>query len=452
MNTVRLPSASGIWLAYLCPLSAALGGRRARTAQMEAGTVAHRALERAARLTNPAAPFTPDDASADLRAQLDHWWSWRWSAETVAWWPPTGPAEVEVGIAIDLERLTARRIPARHPETGYDEAGLVDGEIPCTADLIIPPGEEDGVAEVVDWKSSLELDLSVVEHEARWRRQVTVYAVAASLLYGGCDVRVRTVQVGPDGPREGEPVLVSAFELLGVAAELAELQEQAREQARRLAAGETPDARPGAHCASCPAAGHCPRAREAIEAVVIEATPANDSERPLIRLRAPESGRDVGELLTTIALARGFLDELETATRAWVAEQPGGVVELGDGRVAGYERVNGHRIVDMSVPGAVSLLGGIVGPDRVEAVAPRRTSIEAIERAVRARITHQPGVRLERGAIKRALDGALATLTAAGVIRTGGTPAPRWFCRASKATPEALIEQKLRASLVGGKS
>ena len=432
-----LPSASGMWIADACPLSPRLGGQREATPDMLHGIEAHALIERAAALTSPAALDLDPVEDEALRAQLHAWWEWRWSPEVVAWWPP-GTGEREVGVALDVEACTARRIPPRHPETGYAAANLSPTEVACTLDLAMGPGA-DGVAEVVDWKTT-----TATEPRARpgWGRQVAIYSAAWSLLHEGCDVRRRVVQVGPDGADERPAEVVGEFEALGVVAELREL--------RRLAfAPEAPEPRPGMHCSMCPGAGRCPAAREAAELAVTKAAPpAVASANAQYELGRPVDAAHAAWLLERVALAERFLQGVLAEVRGWVSEQPGGVVELPNGRTVGFERQEGDRYLDFTVPGAFAALAEIVGAERADRVAVRRASLKSVELAVRAAL-FEGGGKLPRGSIKRAEEDANVRLQSAGVLKRHAA-ALAWFNRQTKGTHPALVESKLAASVASG--
>lgn len=269
---VRL-SASGLWRAKKCPASTVLPAVRRVHADAIAGTEAHAVLEKSP--------------------------------------PPGGLAEV--AFALDPETGKAREI-GRGIGRGYYEAGLLDTEIPGTADLIIP-GEP---VVVRDYKTGHGYMVSA----PRDNLQLGHNAVCASRVFGASEavIEVEHTQTG-----EVESVLLDSMDLSERAAEIREVWREAYRARAALARGDTPRIVEGDHCWRCEAFAHCP-------AKLGLALTLSTGEIAKVLPTTELTAQAVAEGWSRLKAAKKLLGEVEGIYRGFAAGQP---VSLGGRRMLG---------------------------------------------------------------------------------------------------------------------
>ena len=459
MRLVNLPSMSSFWRLYHCNAWPELGeghasrtskGEIDRSTRMAIGSWVHYQI--AAHLRGEAPPPVPtswledpvteagrqafEETVAAACATVERWCEWyaEQGGFADAW-----DVAIEQPLAFHALDGTARVLMLSGARA-YEE-DLEAFEIPGTPDLAFK--EENGgdpLGVVYDWKTTLEVELPFAREA--WDRQLRLYAVAWSALHDDMDVEIRTLQVGPDDVAERR-VRLDAMELSSIRGAI-------RDAVLAYAKGHG-DPTPGPHCDGCPSRSICPVGGElALEAIEeIEPTPpAGVAALPVrFALARPTSPAQAAWLWDRIGLAEAFLDGLRAEVRAWVADQPGGSVTLPDGRVAGmFEQSS--RSIRLEAPGAYAALAGELGAEVAEEIAPRWTSMAAIERAVRAKCSKAGG---GRGTLKVGKERVLAALSAVpGALHEGKATVFRVKKpgkRRAQATPDDQLEAKLRASV-----
>jgi PD-(D/E)XK nuclease superfamily len=462
MRLVNLPSMSAFWRLSHCPAWPQLGEgpphrssseETDRATRMAIGSWCHAAIAAILRGEPqpplPVASWTDEKATdagrvafvescAAACATVDRWIEWyRTSGVGDAW-----DVAIEQPIALHALDGTARALLLSR-DRAYDE-DLEAFEIPGTPDLackmLIGPDEPRLV--VFDWKTTVELELP--EAREAWAMQLQLYALAWSAMNDDAAVEVRTLQVGPDDVRE----TVQPLEEMDLAAARASLRDAVIAYAKG-----TNDPRPGPHCSGCPSRSVCPvGGAMALQAVELVEPPPPDGVAVLpvrFALARPESPAHAAWLWDRLGLAEAFLDGLRAEIRAWVADQPGGAVRFPDGRVAAmFEQSS--RSLHLESPGAFAALAGELGPEAAEAIAPRKTSMAAIERAVRERLS-KAGVVPARGALKEGRERVVTALRGVGAMRESTALVFRVRKPAASkrltATPDDQLEAKLRASV-----
>lgn len=450
-------SASSIWRLRHCGLWPHLPHHKEELSADDprlVGTDAHTALAALVGVQDPTADYQeiaalaihvarqPDEDVIEATPRLDgpaaavvdRWWEWRWSG--AAAWLSGGSVRPEVAVAVDLETGDGRLLRVDAPR-GYDR--LTPTEVPGTIDVAVSEDEQ-GPVVVADWKTTQELELPHAREA--WLTQLRVYALAWSAIHDDADVVCRVVQIGPDEVREH----VLALDPLDCAEARTELLATLRRSSPQA------PATPGSHCSGCPARRSCPAGKAVAEDAVAKSAPTPQTLEPVVYpLTRPTDEAHAAWLYDRVRLARAYLDGVEAELRAWVQEQPDGAVGFPDGRRAGMVEMV-ERKLDLSVPGAFARLAALFGPERAEAMAPRRASIASVEGAARAQVLSRGG-RAPRGAIKQAIEEAMRELEATGAVRLTRHLEFRVRAPATKrapgphATPPEQLEEALAASV-----
>jgi len=450
-------SASNIWRLRYCGLWPHLPHYEEEPSPDDprrVGTDVHTALAALAGIQDPTADYQeiaalaihvarhPDDDVIDAPVALggpvatlvDRWWEWRWS--DAAGWLSASAVCPEAAVAVDLASGRARLLRVDAPRA-YPKLGQT--EVPGSIDLALPPAADGGVS-VADWKTTQELDLPHASEA--WMTQLRVYALAWSALHDDADVACRLVQVGPDEVRERTMVL-DPLDCAELRAELLSMLHRSSPKA---------PATPGSHCSGCPARRSCPAGKAVAEDAIVKSAPPTTTAADTFPLARPTNEAHAAWLYDRVRLARAYLDGVEAELRAWVQEQPDGAVVFPDGRRAGMVEMS-ERKIDLSVPGAFARLASLFGPERAEAIAPRRVSITSVEDAARAKVLAHG--RAPRGAIKTAIEEAMRELECTGAVRVSthlefrvkAAPKPRRGGPHPHATPPEQLEEALAASL-----
>jgi hypothetical protein len=223
-----------------------------------------------------------------------------------------------------------RALGALASHRGYREAGLHDGWLAGTADLIAI-GVRDGVrvAVVGDWKSGWSK-----RTEARRNPQLLFLAKLAMAVFDCQAAEVFLVVVEEGVPPRVDHACLGPFDIAVFTAELERSLEDV-DTARRIRAanGQLRQAA-GAHCTHCPAFVHCPAKRALISA--IPTATALD-----LRRADEEDAQAIAERFEWYQQAEAAMSRLKAAFREWALTRP---ITLSDGKVYGPVLVGNETI------------------------------------------------------------------------------------------------------------
>lgn len=247
---LTLLSASGLKLASLCEMSAAVDLERVDIGPVEAratGVAFHSLVEFAVEAGAASARCADEKANALFVSWARHYLPVDASIQR----------ETEVTYCFDVESREWR-ILGKGLQRRYEEAGIRPTEVPCTIDLV----QSDMFAgfRVVDYKTGAQRDREPIEQH----KQLRMGACGVARVHQLNEITAVVSYITEDDVEE-QYATFSEFDFLRVEDELIELFH---------AAAFTPKARPGAHCSSlwCSAAASCPAATRALDEVVATAS------------------------------------------------------------------------------------------------------------------------------------------------------------------------------------
>lgn len=366
---MRLPTASSLWLASLCPASHILPQTRLTSPEMARGTAVHRYLERLpevgrARALDEVPPEHREmceriDPAQVPQGEREAAYAWNVDTGEVVW--------LGNGIGRDYTAALRRRLEehaqgqvVRDEGTGQqrhgNDAGADGrsrprgiGEVPPapeqeegeaathragtdvrgrwifgTADVV----ETDGPAPVVsDYKvTDVPIDGNSLLKPAGQSHQLRFLALAVARLTGADAVEVAHLRVGGDGRIDGsDRAGLGYFDLAQVGEEVRGIVAGVE----RAAAQAQPDLSPGDHCRFCPAAQRCPSTRALIGQLIEDLDMA-----PLPVIADAVAWQWVKE-------ARAALDLLDQELRRRAALMP---IHLPDGREVREVEVEQRRL------------------------------------------------------------------------------------------------------------
>lgn len=379
------PSASSLALLDSCSWWArdeVPAAPRVETDYQALGTAVHAAIE----VTLDAGEPVLDELTGllwdvGLDELLTAYRAWReWCDEQSGAW------DAEVAVAWDRESDTAREMTV----SSHRAYSLTPLEIPGTMDALALEGR---TATVYDWK--IGDDWQGYTAPARENRQLALYALAVSRLYELDEVTVCIVHIASDGLWVDSHTY-DAFDLDALA--------HAFRAALDAVSESVPV--PGAHCGRCPAAVHCPAARDAALALV---------ERVKVVPLTVDSAEAAGSLRERITIVDQAVEQAKAALATW--GDSGGEIVTSDGKRLRRVELTRKEIVLEGQAGAEAeailreygCSGAIVRP------APR-VSKSGIDAALKSQ-----GIKV--APVKREIE---SRLDAAGAIRTA-SHGSRWL-------------------------
>lgn len=331
---MKLPTASELPRASVCPGSFALPQARTTSEDAEAGKDRHAVIEAqvvAGELDDlPPAVRRLIPAGALVAAEV-----------AVAYNPTTGTArQMGVGAQRDYTRT--------------------DDEMAGTIDLLAVAGDK---VVVVDWKGRS--SVGAPERNA----QVMFYALAAARIYDVTEVTIAVSYIA--GGTEDAPTAVRVVDILDLdafALRLRRIIAAIEEQRSR----PMPDVTESRHCQYCPARHACP-SRVALARRVLDGDEAN-----AMAIVRPLDDETAARLYHDIKRAKGILHQLEKAVYARAAEAP---IPLGDGRYFGRYTKTGNEKLDGDI--VFQVVAERMGRDVADLAVTRHATKKALHEAVR---------------------------------------------------------------------
>lgn len=356
---MRLPTASSLWLAALCPASHVLPQTRMVSADMERGTAVHRYLERLPEVGRARALAEVPPEHREMCERIDPAQVPQGLREAAyAWNVDTGEVlHLGNGIGRDYTAALRRKLEERdgsadqeamhragqgggaaaqarlHEGGGRPVVAKGDHEAAAaqpvgrwifgTADVV----ETDGPVVVSDYKvTDVPIDGNSLLKPAGQSHQLRFLALAVARLTGADAVEVAHLRVGGDGRIDGsDRAGLGYFDLAQVGEEVRGIVAGVE----RAAGQAQPDLSPGDHCRFCAAAQRCPSTRALIGQLIEDLDMA-----PLPVIADAVAWQWVKE-------ARAALDLLDQELRRRAALMP---IHLPDGREVREVEVEQRRL------------------------------------------------------------------------------------------------------------
>lgn len=384
----RLLTASSLERYFACAASAVLprveSAPHPRTVR---GSVIHRYLERVAQLVRAGLSLAAarsealDETEEEYRAACEVIDLDSLPIDGMRW-------AQEVSFAFDVATGKARVIGhGLSREEAYSDAGPT--EITGTADSV--GISADGLTVLLtDYKTGLG-DVTPAARNA----QLRFLSLAASRAYGAVHARVALIKVKDDGLAYYDPASFDAFEVDGVALDLAALWD------RVSAAVANPEAaeRTGEYCKHCPSRTYCHARTAAVRVAVGEI----EESRPRLAV-TPENILRAWDLAT---LLEGYAEDLKRDCKSIFEAEP---VKLANGLVFGPKR---YPRDTLDGPIAKKVLAARFGDEVADRCAKWSVSKESVKRGVRA-VTERTGEKFSH-----LLREVLAEIDAAGGVIHG---------------------------------
>jgi hypothetical protein len=260
------------------------------------------------------------------------------------------PAFPELAWVYDVKTRQARMVK-REVHRSYGPLG--EYEIPGTADRMIAPMHNDGIARVEDIKTGYE---SVPD--ARGCLQLGFFALCLQ-SFAGCDrVEVAIRRVDDEGRQYVDSWVMDALDLEEMHDRIAALHAGVKAAREARLRGDKPAVRAGSHCKWCPSKGSCPvYAREASGLGLL-----GDDWVDEIRQRIA-SNDDAAHWWEKANRASEVVDAVQKLLRERIAQSP---ITLPDGRTVALasetrRRINGKQ--------ALALMAEMYGADVAEVAA-----------------------------------------------------------------------------------
>lgn len=375
---MRLPTASNLHCADLCPASAVLPRVRQESPAAARGTAIHAFLAAAAKDgRDEALAHVPEEHRATCEAiDLDVLPAGGTYAAEVAL-----AYHVETGIGRELGRNLGRSYP---PTDAREMAGTAD-VLALTAD-----GE---AAVILDFKSGHRRVAA-----AQVNRQLQMLALAAARAYGRSRAVVGLVYLLEDGGAWFDRAEFDAFDLDAIALDLHGIADRVEAAARAVAEGRQPDTATGDHCRYCPSYVHCPAQTALVRQM------AADPGTLAVEVHAMLNEHNAAAAYARVKAVEAVLKHVREALYAYAQEHP---IPLDNGLVLGSVETR-REYVDGKV--ARDVLGRLYGAPVADAACEWSASKTSIRDALRG-VAKNMGLKL--AAVERE---ALAAIGEAGGI------------------------------------